>query len=81
MKRRRRERIRTAIERMRAKVSKGDYDDIRRERFVKGLWISDIVKEYPQYSRETVRRILGRGRGYVLVVGMGKVASLPPKDG
>jgi hypothetical protein len=67
MKARRREIIVAAINKSRAKVSKKDYNDIRTAHFEMGWSLSKLRKSYPQYARETIRRILGRGRGYVLV--------------
>ena len=67
MKARRREIIVAAINESRAKVSKKDYNDIRKAHFEMGWSLSKLRKSYPQYSRETIRRFLGRGRGYVLV--------------
>jgi hypothetical protein len=71
MKKRRKEKIRSAIARTRAKVVKSDYHSVRREFSRNGLRLVDIGRKYPQYSRETIRRILGCDRGYVLVVGEG----------
>lgn len=78
LKMRRRERLWRAIEMVRAKVSKQDYDNIRKERLGHGTRICDLTRQYPKYSKETIRRILGRDRGYVLVVGVGRVVSSPP---
>jgi hypothetical protein len=75
MKARRREKIIAVIEKSRAKVSRGDYDSIRRAHFVEGRSLSELRQMHPQYARETIRRILGRGRGYVLVEGEGRVTS------
>ncbi len=71
MKKRRRERIRAAIAKNRAKVSRKDYDVIRETHFDLGRPLKELVRAYPQYSKETIRRILGRGRGYVLISGEG----------
>lgn len=67
MKAKRLENIRRAIAKTRAKVTKEDYEAIRQKYAVHGLSIIELVRFYPQYGRETIRRILGRGRGYVLV--------------
>ncbi|MBI3840354.1 MAG: hypothetical protein HY297_00090 [Thaumarchaeota archaeon] len=64
--------IRDAMGRYRAKVSPEDYRSIRVEHFQKGKRLCELVKEYP-YARETIRRVLGGGRGYVLVKGWGIV--------
>lgn len=69
---RRGERLRDTLGRFRAKVSPADYWSIRRAS-AEGLRVRDLVKKYPQYSKETIRRILGRGRGYVGVKGIGRV--------
>ena len=71
MKARRRQRIRDVIYESRAKITERDYDSIRREHLEYGSPLSDLIRAYPQYARETIRRILGRGRGYVLVKGRG----------
>ena len=76
MKARRRERIKAAIDKSRAKVSRKDYDDIRRAYFESGRTLSELRTLYPKYARETIRRILGKGRGYVLVEGEGRVTSV-----
>ena len=75
MKARRKERIRAAIARTRAKVSRKDYEAIRADHFKFGRSLSELAELYPQYARETIRRILGRGRGYVLISGEGVVPS------
>ena len=35
----------------------------------------DLVRKYPRYSKETIRRILGRDRGSVGVMGFGVVTT------
>lgn len=75
MKARRRERIKAAIDKSRAKVSRKDYDEIRRAYFESGRTLSELRALYPKYAKETIRRILGKGRGYVLVEGEGRVTS------
>jgi len=67
MKAKRKEKILATIARIRAKVSGKDYEAIRTTHFQLGCSLIELVKAYPQYSRETTRRILGRGRGYVLI--------------
>jgi hypothetical protein len=76
MKARRRERVKAAIEKSRAKISRKDYDDIRRAYFESGLSLVELRRLYPTYARETIRRILGKGRGYVLVKDEGRVTSV-----
>lgn len=71
MKEKRKRRIREAIARVRAKVTREDCVDIRKEHFEAGVPLANLVKMYPNYSKETIRRILGRDRGYVLIVGQG----------
>jgi hypothetical protein len=71
MKKRRREIIIAAIEKSRAKISRKDYNDIRKAYLETGS-LSKLRESYPQYSRETIRRILGKGRGYVLVKDEGR---------
>ncbi|QQG48117.1 MAG: hypothetical protein HY247_05000 [archaeon] len=73
MKARRNERLARAIVKTRSKVSESDYFRIRRENYVLNWTLRDILEAHPQYSKETIRRILGRGRGYVLVKGRGIV--------
>ena len=73
MKQLRNDRLRDAFGRFRAKVTPRDYERIRREHFVRGKRLRDLTKEYPQYARETIRRVLGGGRGYLLVKGRGRV--------
>lgn len=75
MKDKRRAKIVAAIEKSRAKVSRRDYDNIRRAHFEEGRCLSELRRMHPKYARETIRRILGRGRGYVLVEGEGRVTS------
>jgi hypothetical protein len=75
MKARRRGVIIAAIEKSRAKVSRKDYNDIRKAYFELGCSLSKLSQSYPQYVRETIRRILGRGRGYVLVKDEGRMTS------
>jgi hypothetical protein len=75
MKARRRGVIIAAIEKSRAKVSRKDYNDIRKAYFELGCSLSKLRQSYPQYARETIRRILGRGRGYVLVKDEGRMTS------
>ena len=76
MKARRREKILAVMEKSRAKVSMKDYNDIRRAYFESGRSLSELRQLYPRYGRETIRRILGKGRGYVLVKGKGRVTSV-----
>jgi hypothetical protein len=73
MKHERRDKLRDAFGKYRAKVTPEDYKSIRETHFGEGKRLRDLVKDYPQYSRETIRRILGRGRGHVGVKGMGLV--------
>ncbi|HYB06866.1 MAG TPA: hypothetical protein VEB87_01780 [Nitrososphaerales archaeon] len=73
MKTLRNDRLRDAFGRYRAKVTPGDYAQIRMKYFEQGMRVRDLVKEYPQYARETIRRVLGGGRGYVGVKGVGRV--------
>jgi hypothetical protein len=69
----RRSRLRDALGKYRAKVSQEDYAEIRRKYLVEGKRLRDLVLEYPQYARETIRRVLGGGRGYVGIKGVGRV--------
>ncbi len=73
MKQLRNDRLRDLFGRYRAKVTPEDYERMREEHFNQGKRLCDLVKEYPQYARETIRRVLGGGRGYVLVKGRGRV--------
>lgn len=67
------ERFRDAFGRFRAKVTPEDFAKIREEHFASGKRLVDLMAMYPQYSKETIRRILGRDRGYVGVRGIGRV--------
>jgi hypothetical protein len=73
MKQLRNDRLRDAFGRYRAKLTPEDFQAIRRKHFQEGMRICDLTREYPQYARETIRRVLGRGRGYILVKGIGRV--------
>jgi hypothetical protein len=73
MKANRRVRLKDAFGRFRAKVTPEDYASIRDEYFRQGIRVPELTKRYPQYARETIRRILGKGRGYVGVKGVGEV--------
>lgn len=73
MKANRRIKLRDAFGRFRAKVTPEDYASIREEYFRKGIQVPELTKRYPQYARETIRRILGKGRGHVGVKGVGLV--------
>lgn len=66
-------RLRDTLGRFRAKVTAEDYQKIRMEHFEENLRIQQLMSKYPQYSKETIRRILGRDRGYVGVKGIGRV--------
>ena len=66
-------RLRDALGRYRAKVTNEDFQRIREGRFREGKSLREICAEYLQYSRTTIRRVLGRDRGRVLVVGRGIV--------
>jgi len=72
MKERRKARLRDAFGRFRSRVTPEDFDRIRHDYFG-GKRLCDLVKEYPQYARETIRRVIGGGRGYVGVKGIGRV--------
>jgi hypothetical protein len=67
MRARRKENIRATIARTRPKVTRKDYEEIRRKHFELGFTLIALTGLYPQYARETIRRILGRGRGYVMI--------------
>ena len=73
MRRIRSDRLRDAFGRYRAKLTPEDFQSIRTEHFDEGKRICDLVREHPQYARETIRRVLGRGRGYIGVKGIGRV--------
>ena len=73
MKRLRNGRLRDSFGRYRAKLTPEEFRDIRVKHFDQGKRICDLTKEYPQYARETIRRVLGRGRGYIGVKGIGRV--------
>jgi hypothetical protein len=67
------DRFRDAFGRFRSKVTPEDFANIRFEHFEKEKQLSELVSKYPQYSKETIRRILGRDRGHVGVKGIGRV--------
>lgn len=73
MKQIRGDRLRDAFGRYRAIVTPEDYESIRAKHFGQGKRLRDLVKEYPQYARETIRRVTGGGRGYIGVKGIGRV--------
>ena len=73
MKARRSARFRDVFGRFRSKVTPDDFERIRYKHFVEGKRLVDLSREYPQYARETIRRVLGRGRGYFGVKGIGRV--------
>lgn len=73
MKEIRNDRLRDAFGRYRAKLTPEDFRAIRSKHFDQGKRICDLTREYPQYARETIRRTLGRGRGYIGVKGIGHV--------
>jgi hypothetical protein len=73
MKLRRNVKLRDAFGRYRAKVTPEDFEAIRRKHFEEGRLLHELAKAYPQYSRTTIRRVLGRDRGFVLVKGRGLV--------
>jgi hypothetical protein len=67
--------LRDSFGRYRAKVTPDDFASIRQEHFLEGKRLCQLAKEYPQYARETIRRVLGGGRGYVGVKGIGRVVT------
>jgi len=67
MRARRADKVRATIAKTRPKVTRRDYEEIRERHFGLGYPLHQLVKIYPRYSKETIRRILGRGRGYVMV--------------
>jgi hypothetical protein len=73
MKHLRRDRLRDVFGRYRAKLTPEDFMTIRIKHFDHGTRICELAREYPQYARETIRRVLGRGRGYIGVKGIGRV--------
>jgi len=73
MKRLRSDRLRDVFGRYRARLTPEDFENIRIGYFDKGARICDLTKKYPRYARETIRRVLGKGRGYVGVKGIGRV--------
>jgi len=73
MKRIRNDRLRDSMGRYRATLTARDFRAIRVKFFDRGERICELVREYPKYCRETIRRVLGKGRGYILVKGIGRV--------
>ena len=72
MKEVRKSRLRDAFGRFRAKVTPEDFV-MRKKYFDLNVKLQELITEYPEYSKETIRRILGRGRGYIGVKGIGRV--------
>lgn len=70
-------RLRDAFGRYRAKVLYEDFQRIREAYFKGKTPLRELIKEYPQYSRTTIRRVLGRDRASVLVKSLGLVTTLP----
>lgn len=73
MKKARNDRLRDALGRYRATLTVRDFRAIREKHFDQGMRICELVRDYPSYCRETIRRVLGRGRGYILVKGIGRI--------
>ena len=69
----RKSRLRDAFGRFRAKVTPSDFTAIRIQHFDQNVKLQELVAKYPQYSKETIRRILGRDRGLIGVKGIGRV--------
>jgi hypothetical protein len=69
----RKSRLRDALGRFRAKVTPEDFAAIREKHFDHNAKLQELMARYPQYSKETIRRILGRDRGYIGVKGIGRV--------
>jgi len=65
--------FRDSFGRFRSKVTPEDFERIRYQHFVEGKRLADLSREYRQYARETIRRVLGGGRGYVGIKGIGRV--------
>ena len=73
MKRLRGDRLRDAIGRYGPTMTGRDFRSIRTKYYDKGRRVRELVREYPRYSRETIRRTLGKGRRYMLVKSVGRV--------
>lgn len=73
MKERRKISLRGAFGRFRSRVTVKDFMEIRKEHFSEGEQLRELREKYLQYSKETIRRVLGRDRGYVGVKGIGRV--------
>ena len=73
MKARRSENLRDAFGKFRSKITSEDFERIRTLHFEEGKRLAEIARMYPQYARETIRRALGGGRGYVGIRGIGRV--------
>jgi len=73
MKRLRNDRLRDALGRYRATITSKDFRTIRMKYFNRGMRVCDLVRDYPSYPRESIRRIIGKGRRYILVKGVGRV--------
>jgi hypothetical protein len=72
MKFRRRERLRDAFGKFRAKVTMEDFQEVRKKYFA-GASMRELMDEYPNYCRSTIARIIGKDRACVLVSGRGLV--------
>lgn len=69
----RNDRLRDALGRYRATITAKDFRSIRTKYFDWGKRVCELVREYPKYSRESIRRMVGKGRRYILVKGIGRV--------
>jgi len=73
MKEVRKSRLRGVFGRFRAKLTPADFAAIGDLHFDRNVKLQELIAKYPQYSKETIRRILGRDRGYIGVIGIGRV--------
>jgi len=69
----RKDKLRDAMGRYRAKVTPRDFENIREEWLRNKRPMMELAKMYPQYGRTTIRRVLSAGRGYGDVNGKGVV--------
>ena len=73
MKKRRKAHLRDSFGKSRATVTPEDFAKIREGHFSRGKDLTELMAIFHQYSKETIRRVLGRDRGYVGVKGIGRV--------
>jgi hypothetical protein len=72
MKELRKDKLRDAFGRYRAKVTAEDFQSIR-QKYDRGETMKELMVEFPNYCRTTIQRILGRNKRGVLVKNVGMI--------